>query len=154
MIKPNIKWYRCEKAASHESIAKAEKEIHITFPRGYINLMLSCDAGIPFNTDFEYYDESLKCVIPQSMGGFLGVEHEVYNIINLYKTTPEFFPDKLIAFAETGNGDYICFDYRNGKDNLDPPIVYWNHEADVGKDVSFVANNFEEFLSMLREPED
>jgi hypothetical protein len=149
-----IKWHRCEKGASNKSILEAEEELQIKLPRLYCNLMSACDAGIPIKTDFEYYDVSHHCRISQEMGTFLGMEDEEYNIVDSFKNPPEFFPKSLLAFGETGNGDYICFDYRTGKDNPDPPIAYWNHEADIGRDVSFVANNFEEFLGMLKMPED
>ena len=112
------------------------------------------DAGIPICSDFEYYDSYYKCNVEQSIGGFLGFEDEEYNIIDSYLSPPEFFPSGLIAFAENGGGDLVCFDYREDKNRSDPPIVYWNHEADVGKDVSFVAKNFDEFIGMLKEPED
>lgn len=154
MIKPQIKWYRCEKKAPDKAIIDAEKTIEIKLPRLYCELMSMCDAGIPAKTDFEYFDQSHSCFISQSMSGFLGITDEEYNIIECYKDPPEFFPKDIVAFAETGNGDFVCFDYREGKDDPNPPIVYWNHEADVGKDVSFVTNNFEEFLGMLKEPED
>ncbi len=71
-----------------------------------------------------------------------------------FKSPPEFFPEGLIAFAETGGGDSICFDYRESRDNPNPPIVYWDHEADAGKDVSFISKDLKSFLSMLKEPED
>ncbi|MBS0271760.1 MAG: SMI1/KNR4 family protein [Proteobacteria bacterium] len=150
----NIKWYRCGKAATEKGVSNIESKIQIKLPRLYYDIMMICDAGVPLKTDFEYDDKSHECMMPQAIGCFLGLEDPEYNIGDVFKNPPEFFPEGLVAFAETGGGDYICFDYREGKDNIDPPIVYWNHEADVGKDVSFVANNFEEFLGMLREPED
>lgn len=149
-----IRWYRCEKSTSSEAISKVEEELRIALPILYCNLMLQCDAGIPIQSDFEYYDEYHQSTISQDLGTFLGIENQESNILNRVKYPPEFFPKKLLAFAETGNGDYICFDYREGSENLDPTIVYWNHGADIGKDVSFVAKNFEEFLKMLKEPEE
>lgn len=150
----NIKWFRCKGAVSLRAIKDAEQELQVTLPKKYNELLSMCDAGVPINTDFEYYDVSHEITIQQDMGGFLGIEDNIYNIINTFKNPPEFFPEGLIAFAETGNGDFICFDYRQGKDNFDPQIVYWNHEACIGKDVSFVASNFEEFLGMLKEPDE
>jgi hypothetical protein len=60
----------------------------------------------------------------------------------------------LVAFAEVGNGDQICFDYREGKDNADPSIVIWEHEGDEGKDISFLAPNFESFMDTLMDEEE
>lgn len=149
----NIIWYRCRGLASDLSIATAGNKMHVNLPELYIGLMKNCDAGAPIKTDFEYYDISHGCKISSALGCFLGFSDNEYNILDMFQNPPEFFPEGLIAFAETGNGDYICFDYREGKDNPDPLVVYWSHEADVGKDISFIAKNFEEFLSMLKEPE-
>jgi hypothetical protein len=151
---PQMKWYRCNRQASDNAINAVEKALKLKLPATYICLMKQCDAGVPQDTDFEYFDVSYGKYIEQAIGVFLGIEAAEYTVLGTFQDPPEFFPDGLIAFAETGNGDYICFDYRQGKDNPDPPIVYWNHEADIGKDVSFVANTFEEFLGMLKEPEE
>lgn len=63
------------------------------------------------------------------------------NILELQNDPPEFFPEGLVAFGENGGESLICFNYREGKDNLNPLIVHWNHEADIGQDVpSFVSN--------------
>ena len=64
------------------------------------------------------------------------------------------FEDGLIPFGENGGGDYICFDYRNDKTTDNPPIVIWNHDMGLKHRVVFIANNFEEFINMLHEPED
>lgn len=154
MDQGKIKWYRCIGGALSQSIKRVEKKVMVQFPALFSKLLKECDAGIPLQTDFHYFDVSHKCLMPQSVGGFLGVEDSEYNILEIYNSPPEFFPDGLVAFAETGGGDLICFDYREGKDNPDPAIVYWNHEADIGKDVSFIAENFEAFLGMLKKPED
>ena len=73
------------------------------------------------------------------------------DLLSLFLNKPEFFPENLIVFAEVGNGDLVCFDYREGKDNPDPPVVYWCHEYPENENVSFIAKNFEEFIGMLRE---
>lgn len=76
------------------------------------------------------------------------------SLLSTFNSPPEFFPEGLVAFSEDGGGNYICFDYRQGKKNSDPSVVFWNHEAEIGKDVSFVAINFEVFLSMLKSEEE
>ena len=78
------------------------------------------------------------------------LKEESYNIVQLNQTPPEFFPKGLVAFGEDGGGDFICFDYREGKDNPNPPIVYWRHDANEGEDVSFIAKDFETFIGMLK----
>ena len=117
--------------------------------------MLSNHGRRPVKTDFEYMDSEKSRIIGTGVDVFYSLNKSDYDdILRNYLDPPEFFPEGLIAFADVGNGDLICFDYRKGKDNPDPPVVYWNHEANVGEDVSFVAKNFEEFMGMLREPDD
>jgi hypothetical protein len=63
---------------------------------------------------------------------------------------PDHFTPGLISFAD-GGGNFSCFDYRAGRDNLDPPIVFWDHEFhSFGEEPFFVAKNFREFLALLR----
>ena len=64
------------------------------------------------------------------------------------------FEDGLIPFGENGGGDMICFDYRKNKDTDNPPIVIWNHDMGLENRVVFIADNFEEFVNILHEPED
>lgn len=150
----SLRWYSCERAAALETISKAEKEMNIQLPRLYKDLMQICDAGSPLKTDFEYYDVFYKRKIFDALGYFLGVEHGTYNIVDTFKSPPEFFSSNIVAFAETGGGDYICFDYRMNRETLNPPIVFWNHEADSGSDISFIAKDLEEFMKMLKPPSD
>lgn len=129
--------------------------VPFVLPDSFKSLLKDSDGGIPNTTDFEYFDSYFERNISQAIGVFYSlVSEEDINLVDEYKNPPEFFPENVLAFSETGNGDRICFDYRNPSNNNDPTIVYWNHEANVGKDISFVANNFEEFLSMLQKPND
>jgi hypothetical protein len=132
-----------------------EKIIGILFPLLYIDLIKNNDGGTPIQCCFQYYDEYSCKKLEGAIGCFSHLnDSDHLTLLDNYNDPPEFFPKGLIAFAENGGGDFICFDYRQGKDNPDPPIVYWRHGADEGKDVSFIAKNFEEFINMLYEPED
>ncbi len=145
----------CRKPLTDNEINLVQKKINRILPSFYIDFIKKCNGGRLLNPCFEYYDEDLHDVWITGVGIFLSLSPEQYDdFISVYNSPPEFFPDGLVAFAETGGGDLICFDYREGKDNPDPAIVYWNHEADIGKDVSFIAENFEAFLGMLKKPED
>jgi hypothetical protein len=149
-----IEWYRCESQASPERIALVCQEIGVTFPALFIKLMSECDSGWPKKTDFEYYDEAFQSMVGSGIGCFLGFEEEEYSLLKTFKRPPEFFPQGLVAFGETGGGDLICFDYRQGKDNPDPEIVFWRGGSGEGQDISFIAKNFEAFMGMLKEEDD
>ena len=149
-----LTWFSCEQGTSMDKIKNISNFIGISLPKKFCDLMIECDSGIPIQTNFCYYDVFHKKLISHSLGGFLGFENTDYNLLDVYHNPPEFFPKDLVPFAETGSGDYICFDYRLDRRSLDPEIVLWRHGADIGKDVSFVAKNFEEFINILEEPKD
>lgn len=151
----SIEWDICNGLVSNSRIKYLEDTIGIKFPKTFTEVIKNCDRGYPKKDEFRYFDSFLNRSFLCGVGSFLGLEDSQYDdFLKNYLNPPEFFPKDIIGFAITGNGDFICFDYRKGKDNPDPPIVYWNHEADIGKDVSFIANNFDDFLGMLKEPEE
>lgn len=136
---------------SEKRLELIEKKIDISFPKVFIDLIQNYDGGVPDKDIFSYFDirESKFCM--NCIGSFLCINSNQYgDLLSTYLDPPEFFPEGLVAFAEDGGGNLICFDYREGKDNQNPPIVYWNHEADIGQDVSFVAKDFETFIGMLK----
>lgn len=148
-------WLDKGKQITHAEVISTETLMNIKLPRSYIELIKNHDGGTPKKDTFCYLDVVSQKLRKSGIGAFLSMQTKnTLNMVYYFKQPAEYFPEGLIAFAQPGNGDFICFDYRKGKDNPDPPIVYWNHEADVGKEVSFVAQNFEEFLEMLQEPED
>jgi len=51
----------------------------------------------------------------------------------------------LLPFAESGTGDYYCFDYDRTDASLEPDVVLWSHETG---ETAHVANDFATFLSM------
>ena len=127
------------------------------FPEKYINLIKDCDGGAPVKSALTYYNTYYKKTIYIEIGNFLRfcTSEETYeSILDFYRMPPEFYNKNLIAFADTGSGDLFCFDYCLGKNNINPPIVYWSHGGEENKDIFFIANNFEEFLDMLYEPDD
>src|ERR1700722_3287534 len=144
----------CLGKVSDERIKTIQSPVGVRLPKSFIEIVRGCDGGTPIACDFEYTDQFKKSKRIDCIGAFLNLNPNEYgDFLSTFLNSPEFLPEGLIAFAENGGGDYICFDYRQDKNNPDPPVIYWNHEADVGKEVSFVTKNFEEFLGMLKEPE-
>ena len=151
----NVAWKLCYGNVTNKRLSFLEDEINVSLPNIFKQIIVNCDGGVPSKSIFTYYDRMYEENLQSSVGGFLNFsKSEWSDFYQNYIDPPEFFPKNLIAFASTGGGDYICFDYRQGKDNINPPIVFWNHGADIGKDVSFIADNFEEFMNMLSEPDD
>ena len=64
----------------------------------------------------------------------------------------------LVCIASTGEGDLVCFDYRDELKGNNPKVVvmihdeYDKHEdGSITNKVTFVANTFDDFLDMLYE---
>ena len=123
-----------------------------TLPNSFLKILKEHDGG-DLDYDFKYYDNFLKIEFGSGIGVLFGLNHK-YNILQRYHSLPSFFPKRLVPFGEDGGGDSMCFDYRKDPHSNDPPIVYWAHENEEGKDISFLARNFKEFLSILKEPKD
>ena len=135
-------------------IQEIENHIAVSFPENFKTLISEYDGESPNQECLDFYDTNNNKNISTS-AHFLSFKERWYgSLLSTYQNPPEFFPKGLIAFAEDGGGNLICFDYRKGKDNANPPIVFWNHEADIGKDISFIADSFDEFLSMLKSEEE
>jgi hypothetical protein len=130
-------------------ISALEKKLSVSFPGKYVEMMLMQNGGYTVRDEFVYYkhDYKKKGII----GIFFSIGGTSYETVEQQFFDPaEFLPGGLVPFA--GDSNLICFDYRNTKEN--PPIVFWCHDDPEGENVHFVANNFEEFINMLHEPED
>jgi hypothetical protein len=138
-----------------------EGKLDITLPEKLKNLTRDYDAGYPIPGDVVFLDNSTKAPDGTCVGAFLAFRsdypYEGETMIGAYKRheDDEFFPEDLIAFALDGGGNYFCFDYRGGRENVDPPVVFWQHEA-AGRPeaITPLAPNFEAFLGMLKTEEE
>lgn len=65
--------------------------------------------------------------------------------------------ESVIAFGQSANGDYICFDYRHDPATEEPRVVVMFHDAyDSNRKMLIcpVSNSFEEFMDSLYKSED
>lgn len=123
-----------------------ERRIDINLPEEYVELIKEHNGGYVKNKEFVYRNANNEI----ELGSMYMLN--LFDILKEYINPPEFFPKRLVPFAEDGGGNLTCFDYRETK--INPSIVFWVHDDPEGNDVHFVANNFEEFINMLHEPED
>ena len=141
-------------------ITDIENDYCIKLPNAYIEFILTHNGATLVNDVFDYDDPNYKDEKNADALAFINVEKIKYRIKNIKSGEDSDWPieyrfeDGLIPFGENGGGDYICFDYRKDKRTDNPPIVIWNHDMGLKHRVVFIANNFEEFINMLHEPED
>ena len=143
---------------SYEALKKEPKvllkDFPFALPNSYLEILKKQD-GVSISYEFQYYDHCLKRKIGTGIGVIFGLDSDdEENLLKQYHTLPDFFPKNLVPFGEDGGGDFICFDYRHDAYTNNPPVVYWSHENEEGEDISFLAKDFKEFLSILKEPED
>jgi hypothetical protein len=152
---PNkIKWFERKEPLKGENLVILKK-IPFLLPKSFIDLLRISDGGeVDYN--FSYYDEAFRDTIGSGISIIYGLGEDPYkyDLINAYNNPPEFFPKGLVPFGAPANSDRICFDYRRDPKTDNPPIVYWCAGSSEGEDVSFLANNFDEFLQILRAPEE
>ena len=121
------------------------------FPLGFIDCIKQCDEGVPEKTVFRFVNPQNGLTEIDEIGSFLSfLPRRKTNILKTIFTIPFFKEKNLVPFAETGGGDYICFDYSvSGFEDNDPPIVFWLHENDNGKEISDLGVNFNTFMAKL-----
>ena len=141
-----------EGIVSAQRLEYVEKRLGVEFPRQFVELVRDEDGGDPedgFDSILFTNPDSNRVEVT-GIGGFLTIEeNEYYSILDNYFDPPEGFPEGLLGFAFLGS-DRFCFDYREGKHLKDPPIVYWIQGNEPGKDIAFLANNFEDFIGMFK----
>ncbi|MDO4644117.1 MAG: SMI1/KNR4 family protein [Cardiobacteriaceae bacterium] len=141
---------------SRTVIENYAKKIGVFFPETYIKLLSKYDyLWIDENCfDFTDYngDKTDRDI------AFLGYKEEVFGMGRIYDSYDEGnygHPYTIVPFGYCGNGDYVCFDYKNG--NTDPEIIVVYHDDYVEvkgewrNAINFVAKTFDEFLDMLYE---
>jgi hypothetical protein len=133
---------------------------NIKLPKMYTQFIIKHN-GADLKADvFDYIDPNIGNKQNSNGIAFVKIETIRHRIENIQSgEEPDWdikyrFEDGLIPFGDNGGGDLICFDYRKNRDTNDPPIVIWNHDMGLEHRVVFIANNFEDFINMLHEPED
>lgn len=127
-------------------------KIPYQLPKNFLEILNKYNGGC-VDYDFDYFDVDFEKILSSGISVIYGlISNTSYDdMVENYINPPEFFPEGLVAFGSNGGGNRTCFDYRADSTTNNPPIVYWSHGAPEGRDVSFIANNFDEFLQMLKE---
>lgn len=142
-----------------EKINDFELAIGHVFPKEYKDIVSKYNGAFIVNKNvFKFYSRLVKREVEYGSGMFLPygyIENVTETMEIKWKHPPEGFTPGLVMFSSLGNGDALCFDYREvSSDN--PPIVVWHHEGSLGEDseISLIADNFGEFLGILYEEDD
>ena len=139
-----------------KQIRMLEENFAVIFPKKYTEFIIIHNGASLIIDSFDFYDHDLAQQNNASIA-FIPLEKIAMFtewLLRESENDTDYFSQKLIPFGDDGGGNFMCFDYRKHEAN-NPPIVYWNHSVyENSKRISFIANNFEEFINMLHEPRD
>lgn len=123
-------------------------------PEDYMQFLLKVNGGVPDKSIFEFTDIDGKKNHDEILA-FFGLTSRGNNIIETFQYRGKIIPQRMIILADALDANMILMSLKNpdrGK------IYHWDsrfeseiiNAANVGEDlISFIANNFEEFLSKL-----
>jgi SMI1 / KNR4 family (SUKH-1) len=142
-----------------EKINSFQKKNGIKFPQAYVTIVKKYNGAFVVDKNIFYFHSNLTGKeVDRGVGMFLPfgkIEGSTETMEDKRSFPPQGFPAGLVIFSAMGNGDAICFDYRENVDSENPPIVVWHHEGTIGgeDEISFVANSFDDFLELFEEEE-
>jgi hypothetical protein len=134
-------------------IAELEAELGYKLPGSYIWLMKQQNGGVPDKSEFS------TDTYPVYISGIMGIGKTVENSLgggfgSRFWIEEWEYPDIGVAICDcpSGGHDMIFLDYRECGPKGEPQVVHVDQEGDY--EITFLANNFEEFIRGLRMMED
>jgi hypothetical protein len=168
-------WTTYSEPVSESRIAEVQERLGVRFPAAFLDWVRHHNGGYPEPGCFPFLNTATGEREEGGIGALLDFRESMDTYLKqIYRNDPDLWKDMdiqpwrtiedenlddrvdhftpgLIAFAEDGGGNYLCFDYRGGKDNPDPPIVFWHHEFHSGgEEPFFVATSFDTLVDLLR----
>ncbi|WP_102274360.1 SMI1/KNR4 family protein [Cytobacillus massiliigabonensis] len=137
-----------------ELIESIEKELGYKLPSSYIHLMKHQNGGVPRNTCFPTEEPTSSAEDHIAITGIMGIGREKsYSLCgdlgSPFMIEEWGYPDigVVICDCPSAGHDVVMLDYRAcGKDG-EPEVVHVDQEDDY--EITFLANNFEEFIKGL-----
>lgn len=132
-----------------------EHRLGVAFPQGYRALVLNHDgASNPAESTFAFSTATGRKRVG-NFGALLSLSANRSDsgselLLECLEGLGNRLPGDVVPIISTGNGDYICLDYRDRRPV--PTIAYFDHEQ--SSSLSFVDNSFEQFIEMLQVPDD
>ncbi len=152
MRKSNINWIASGESIDRAVIDRYGEQLNVKLPEEYVGIALENNGAHPTLDVFDIKGRE-EAVFDSLLEFNPEAGPDIFQYYDILKSNSGI--DRLLPFARDPFGNLICFDYRETDNN--PPIVFWDHEADsdAGEEpLHFIANSFGEFLDMLYEPDD
>jgi cell wall assembly regulator SMI1 len=150
----NVQVYRSSGAVDIKHIDRVEEKIGFRFPEKYKKLISLHNYLVPESSDFRFFRDGDVEERDLSFYGFGDGNDSASRSSQMGEQLfeKEKLPHGVIPFGDSGNGDYVCFDYRHDSKTTEPHVVAMLHDAyDPNGEMStyYVANSFEEFVDSL-----
>jgi len=156
MMAQDIKWDSYYGAGDEGNVADFEKITGYQFPESYKKIVSRFNGAFVVDKDaFKLHSNLTGDEVVLDSGMFLpyGQIEGVSETIDKKNTNiPDGFIDGLLGFSSLGNGDLLCFDYRDITDKEEPAVVVWHHHgSSINDSISLVSENFDGFIDLLFE---
>lgn len=145
---------------SDELIDETEGALRVIFPKDFIAFLKQHNGAVPNEKEFnfrghQYYVERFLDLIDADEDNpyeCYDIEFIITQLEDRLVTESTEYGVEIVPFALLFAGDFVCFDYRGGQDNENPPVCIFYHEMSVeDKPCALkIANSFTEFLNMLK----
>jgi cell wall assembly regulator SMI1 len=154
-----LNWLEPGQAISASLVHEAEKTLGLKFPPDYVELITRHNgASNPKESSFHLVRQGRRVV--SNFGALISLQRraetegraglDLYGTIRLLGHQ---LPERIVPFALTGHGDFICFDYRSSTDQ--PTVVYFSHEAAFTEHAIVpLVSSVSDFLDLLHVPPD
>jgi hypothetical protein len=137
-----------------DGLRETEIRLGVIFPPDFRKTALTSNGAVPNRTSFVYQHPRTGRQRQDSLAHLLSLrprdEENVFEIMRGLAIDDQ-LPLGVIPIGGNGGGNFIGLDYRQG---YPPSVVLWRHEEDAPESVVAVARSFDEFLDMLRTPDD
>lgn len=159
MMRNDLIWQSYWGSADPLLISDFEEEIGKIFPVEYVEIVTKYNGAYVVGCDaYRFYCNLTGRLETYGLGLFhaFGQTNSTTESMRWsYENKPVGFPYYLVSFSRDGGGNLLCFDYSKDQSSSNPEIVLWNVNAEPGsgKEISFVASNFDALLNLLFEEE-
>ncbi|MGR6899173.1 SMI1/KNR4 family protein [Rummeliibacillus sp. BSL5] len=137
-----------------ELIDSIEKELGYKLPSSYIDLMKQRNGGVPNNTNFPTKDPTSWAEDHIAISGIMGIgRKKSYSLCgdlgSQFMIDEWGYPDigVVICDCPSAGHDVVMLDYRACGIDGEPEVVHVDQEDDY--EITFLADNFEEFIKGL-----
>jgi cell wall assembly regulator SMI1 len=136
-----IEWFFVHSPIEDKEIFEVENILGIKFPDDYKECVKKYHGGSPKPSSFDFKER--KGAVFNNLLSF--DPYDKYDYIVKVRNIVEGMVEGVYPFAADPFGNFVCFDYRDEKNNP-PKVVFWDHEIAY---ICHICDNFTDFISKL-----